>query len=79
MIRFIDLGDQILLVEGHKKFAWFDTVSDTFEEFGANQTWDTWEDFETDYRDDVELYGHPSLGGRRPLSRYKGLFPKKWP
>lgn len=32
MIRFIDLGDQIL--EGQREFAFFDTTSDTFVGFG---------------------------------------------
>lgn len=77
MIRFIDLGDQIL--EGQREFAWWDTISDTFEEFNTNQAWETWEEFEADYRYDADLYDHPPLGDTRPLERYKGLFPKKWP
>ena len=79
MIRFIDLGDQILLLEGHKEFAWFDTVTDTFEEFNGNQTWDNWEDFEEDHRHKVDLYSHSLIHGARPLERYKGLFPSVWP
>ena len=75
MIRFIDLGDQIL--EGQREFAWFDTVTDTFEEVNGNQTWDTWEEFEEDYNADPNK--HPLDPEFRPLSRYRGLFPKKWP
>ena len=74
MIRFIDLGDQIL--EGQKEFAWFDTVTDTFEEFNGNQAWETWEDFAEDYLVDE---GKGMIPDSRPLRRYKGLFPSVWP
>ncbi|MBA7677945.1 hypothetical protein ES703_86212 [subsurface metagenome] len=76
MIRFIDLGNQILLLEGHKKFAWFDTVTDTFEAYNRNQTWDNWEDFAEDYLVDE---GKGITYESRPLNRYKGLFPSVWP
>jgi len=80
VIRFIDLGDQIL--EGMREFAWWDTITDTFEEFNGNQTWDTWKEFEKDY-----LFHFPTTeqivkGDARELGkieRFKRLFPKKWP
>ena len=77
MIRFIDLGDQIL--EGQREFAWWDTISDSFERFNQNETWETWEDFVEDHRHEFSLGGQAHLSATRPLERYKGLFPKKWP
>jgi len=74
MIRFIDLGDQIL--EGQREFAWWDTVVDEFEEFNTAQTWETWEDFAEDY---LMEEANGTISQSHPLSRYKGLFPKKWP
>jgi len=66
MIRFIDLGDQIL--EGTKSFAWFDTVIDKFETFNGCETWETWEKFEEDFK--AEKFHYTS----KPLERYKRLF-----
>ena len=77
MIRFIDLGDQIL--EGTRQFAFFDTITDTFERFNSTETWDTWLEFETDFRHDQDRVAIADLANPRPLDRYKGLFPKKWP
>ena len=77
MIRFIDLGDQIF--EGTREFAFFDTITDTFESFDHEQTWETWEDFETGFRlwqDRAKILNPADL---KPLERYKRLFPKKWP
>jgi len=73
MIRFIDLGDQIL--EDTKKFAWFDTMTNIFEKFNYSQTWDSWEEFEIDYnveKRSLEIVDMPL----RPIERYGGLF--KW-
>ena len=53
MIRFIDLGDQIL--EGMREFAWFDTVVDRFIEFNGTHVWDSWEDFESDAEGDEDM------------------------
>lgn len=47
MIRFIDLGDQIL--EGERQFAWYDTVTDSFLEFSGNQVWSSWVEFCEDH------------------------------
>lgn len=74
MIRFIDLGDQIL--EGQREFAWWDTVSDSFEEFSTNQVWESWKGFEEDYLLDEN---REMIQDIRSLERYKGLFPKEWP
>lgn len=52
MKRFIDLREQ----STNYRFAWFDTVTDTFEDHNG-QTWDTWSEFEEDYDgDDLERY-----------------------
>jgi len=71
MIRFIDLGDQIL--EGTKHFAWFDTVTDTFETYSYEQVWETWEDFKEAYQGDEQ---NPFAEDSHTLKRYWGLF--KW-
>jgi len=68
MIRFIDLGDQIL--EGTKHFAWFDTVTDTFEDHGGEQVWSSWEDFHSAYYLDCDATKLET----RPVKRYWGLF-----
>jgi len=39
--RFIDIRGQ---GTGYR-FAWYDTIKDEFEEFEAQQAWDTWDDF----------------------------------
>jgi len=75
MIRFIDLGDQLLIPET-KHFAWFDTVTDTFESYSYQQAWESWEDFEEAYRDDERK---PLIEDSHSLERYRGLFPKEWP
>lgn len=59
MIRFIDIGDQIL--EGENHFAWFDTVTDTFIEFNGVQVFNGWDEF-------VSFYDGDELG------RFAGLF-----
>ena len=46
MIHFIDLGEQIL--EGERKFAFYNTVSDMFLNYNGNQVWNKWVDFQTD-------------------------------
>lgn len=77
MIRFIDLGDQIL--EGTKQFAFFDTVTDTFECFDNDEAWETWLEFETSFRHEQGQVIIADLSNPRPLSRYKRLFPSVWP
>ena len=85
MICFIDLGNQIdPMLEGTKHFAWFDTVTDSFEEYDGEQTWESWEDFKEAYQNDersplrlqiVQL----GIEDSHTLERYWGLFPKEWP
>lgn len=75
MIRFIDLGDQIL--EGSRQFAWWNTVVDQFMKYDYQHSWDTWEEFEHSYREDeheLDLLANTVY----TLERYKGLFPEDW-
>jgi len=63
MKRFIDLRGQLYDYDDDDTvFAWFDTITDRFEQFGEYQVWDTWSEFERDYD------GHQ-------LERYRGLCP----
>ena len=73
MIRFIDLGDQIL--EGEPEFAWYTTITDTFIEIGGNQTWYSWKDFEEDFRTEHQLGMIPDSW---TIERFLGLFPDDW-
>jgi hypothetical protein len=59
MKRFIDLRGQ----GTGSRFAWYDTVTDSFEKHGTFQDWDTWDEFEEDYEGDE-------------IDRYKGLTPE---
>ena len=68
MIRFIDLEDQIL--EDCPMFTWYDTITDTFEEYNGNQTWETWKDFVYDHTTEKQYK-------TKPIERYFRLFPKK--
>jgi hypothetical protein len=63
MIRFIDLGDQI--IDDCNEFAFYDTTIDKFREFQGIQTWSSIEDFKSDYDGDE-------------LDRYLRLIPKDW-
>ena len=72
MIRFIDLGDQIL--EGQRQFAWFNTITDTFENYNGCEAWETWKEFEDDHNADPE-----PIHSMYHTERYKALFPKEWP
>ena len=79
MIRFIDLGNQIYPLSEERDsfmFAWWNTVTDSFEEYNFSQAWETWEDFEHDFHDD-EAYVY--IEGIHDIERYRGLFPKDWP
>lgn len=72
MIRFIDLGEQI--IKGYPEFVWYNTVICKFETFSGNQTWETWLEFETDHRhDETKFYPETYT-----IDRFKALFPKKW-
>lgn len=68
MKRFIDLGGQIYAGSDDdpmaRRFAWYDTVVDRFEEHGGESQWATWDDF-------AEVH-EPEQG---ELSRYRGLCP----
>lgn len=80
MIRFIDLGDQI--VEGTREFAWWDTVTDTFLQFSGEQTWETWDQFETDFKfsfPTTEQIVKGDVPTEEKLARFKRLFPEEWP
>ncbi len=66
MLRFIDLTGQI--TSGFE-FAWYDTVRDKFLTVDGEQTWDCWEDFERDAKEDSNF---PPLH----MDRFKSLFPK---
>jgi len=80
VIRFIDLGDQIL--EGTREFAWWDTITDEFLEFSGDQAWETWKDFEFDFRSHFPTTDQIVKGdvpSKELLERFKRLFPKKGP
>ena len=80
MIRFIDLGTQLYAYPPYCRedymFAWWNTVTDTFETHSYTQAWETWEEFEHDFHED-EAYVY--IEGIRDIERYRGLFPKDWP
>lgn len=48
MIRFIKIGSQI--IEGENQFAFYDTVVDSFIEFGGNHVFDSIKDFTECFR-----------------------------
>lgn len=64
MKRFIDLGTQIML-SGDKEFSFFCTITDTFEDFNGEQTFESIADFESYYEGEE-------------LDRYLSLIPKDW-
>ncbi len=51
MIRFIDIGDQI--INGGTDFAWFDTVIGRFLEFNGMHVWSSWDEFINDFNGSV--------------------------
>ena len=63
MIRFIDLGNQIM--DDYNEFSFYDTTIEKFVEFQGNQTWDSIEDFTNDYEG-------------KELDRYLKLIPDDW-
>lgn len=70
MKRFIDIGEQTGNThEGIKEFAFFDTIIDEFEEFGGSCTWDTRENFISDYEE---------KNNGEPIERYLGKIPSDW-
>lgn len=55
MVRFIDLTDQIK--DDEIRFAFYDTIDNTFFSFNGSQTWTNHGDFENDYDgDDIERF-----------------------
>ena len=68
MIRFIDLGDQIIV--GHR-FAFYDTVTDKFLTVGQDQVWDSIEDLE-------ECWACYSNWTQEDYERLLRLIPKDW-
>ena len=52
--RFIDLGAQV--IEGAREFAFYDTITDRFEDFGGEQAWATWDEFAEVCSGDRERY-----------------------
>jgi len=66
MIRFVDLRYQGI---GYR-FAFWDTVTDTFISIDDSQAWDTFEEFESEY-----MTYHNAID-RQILDRYKSLCPK---
>lgn len=61
MKRFVDVRHAHI---GHA-FAWFDTITDTFETHGGEQAWDTWDDFTKSFN-----------GSSDDLARYLALTPE---
>jgi len=75
MIRFIELGNQIFPLGDdieEKYFAWWTTITDEFIEFGGEQAWETWKEFEDYYLGDKE---EGLIPGTWPLDRFWGLYP----
>ena len=75
MIRFIDLRGQIVddgdLPEDERStdFAFFDTITDTFQRIGGHQVWGDSAEF-------VECYERDPQGPTRPLDRFLSLMPE---
>lgn len=68
MIRFIDLGKQIGGTDDWpREFAFFNTITDRFETFGAEQVFESKKDFEL-----VDLYPEKR-------KRFIDMIPADWP
>lgn len=77
MIRFIEIGGQIYPYgENRFVFAWYDTVTSRFLSFNYSQTWETWEEFEEDYKKDMKFITDSS-NKFNDLKRFKRLFAEK--
>lgn len=70
MIRFVDIGDQIM--EGEKRFAFYDTVRDEFFGWPNSYVWNSWDDFVEYYK----LYEKETEEMIFPLSRFRALVPQ---
>lgn len=76
MIRFINLKGQIFLEETFV-FAWYDTITDTFQTFNGSQTWDSWDDFVFDCELDENFIRKVGSEDTK-LRRYLSLFPARF-
>jgi hypothetical protein len=76
MLRFVDLGDQIL--EGEREFAWWDTINDRFLYFDPSMSWRSWEEFEQDWRDARGMDTLTRARGWPDIERFRRLFPEDW-
>jgi len=56
MIRFIQIGDQIM--EETNQFAFYDTVTDKFLSFNDTQVFDDWEEFDLFWDGDNDAFYH---------------------
>lgn len=52
MIRFVDIRGQGV----GSRFAWYDTVSDTFLSLSGSMSWVTWDEFVEDYKAEYSDY-----------------------
>ena len=68
MIRFIEIGNQIVYGGSITHFAWWDTVTDSFMTFNGEQAFETWEDFEASLKHDEYAYD---------LNQFKYLFTRR--
>lgn len=75
MLRFIDLRGQVMndddlqVSDQWPLFAFFDTITDTFQRIGGDQVWSDRATFTACYESDPQ-------GETRPLSRFIGLMPE---
>lgn len=66
MIRLVNISAEDEVTTGGYCFAWFDTVTEKFLEYCGTQVWETWNEFEQDWIEDVS---HTP-----PIERFKTLF-----
>lgn len=69
MIKFVDLGSQVSADEETPRFAWWDTVINSFMDFSGVWAFESWDEFEEaliadEYSQDF-------------LDRFKALYPKE--
>lgn len=72
MIRFIDLRYQGTCY----RFAFWDTVTDSFDTYDGEQAWKTWDDFEAHFRQvQIPVPGFLGELSGALLTRYRDLCP----
>lgn len=76
MIRFINLTGQIA-VDDDFEFAWYDTITDRFMEYGESQTWDSFKEFESDLLSDLRRVHTKEDIQDEMLVRFRNLYPAK--